>query len=381
MRGCGNVRISRAAVRAGVEVEGVSVVGVAVAGGVDVVIGGRGVDSRPGYRSGAHEAIAESATRIADRHLTHSSYYVKANNESRARIWGVWSIRDSSISGTSSIRLPAMPRSVSMRELASLHGAILLDAYGVLVDAHGALCGAAALVARFNQEKKPYFVVTNDASRLPGTLASRFCGFGLSIPEERIVSSGDLLPGYFANKRLLGKKCIVLGPRDSEELVKIAGGIVVEREPFDAVLVCDESGFDFLPRVDAVLSMLIRTLDAGARPALVVPNPDLIYPSKEGAFGLAAGSIAAVLEGALAQRYGARAPRFERLGKPHAPIFEEACRRAGTRDVVMVGDQLETDIRGANDFGIASALLGSGIARLDAAAGALTPTYVLGSLD
>jgi ribonucleotide monophosphatase NagD (HAD superfamily) len=52
--------------------------------------------------------------------------------------------------------------------------------------------------------------------------------------------------------------------------------------------------------------------------------------------------------------------RFVSLGKPHPAIFEEAVRRAGTRHMVMIGDRLETDIRGANDFGIASALVTAG---------------------
>ena len=52
---------------------------------------------------------------------------------------------------------------------------------------------------------------------------------------------------------------------------------------------------------------------------------------------------------------------FERLGKPYAPIFAEAIRRAETSDAVMVGDQLDTDVAGANDYGIDAALMTGGV--------------------
>ena len=37
-------------------------------------------------------------------------------------------------------------------------------------------------------------------------------------------------------------------------------------------------------------------------------------------------------------------------------------RRSGTKDMVMIGDQIGTDIRGANAFGLDSVLVETGIA-------------------
>jgi len=275
-----------------------------------------------------------------------------------------------------------VPR-VTFEELERRHRAIFLDAYGVLVDGVGALPGAPELVARLEARGTPYAIVTNDASRLPETMEARFTGLGLPIPRSRIVSSGDLVARYVDDHGLGGARAVVLGPRDSHAIVARAGLSVVPATPdqdFDALFVCDESGFDLLPTMDDVLSMLVRAFDRGRSPRLVAPNPDLVYPKRAGEWGFAGGTLASMLEGALAQRY-ATPPTFARLGKPHAPIFEEACRRVGTRDAVMVGDQIHTDIQGASDFGLASALLGSGIADVEEAlrAGA-RPTYVLTSI-
>ncbi len=124
---------------------------------------------------------------------------------------------------------------------------------------------------------------------------------------------------------------------------------------------------------------------------LLLPNPDLIYPKDARGFGITAGSIALIFEAALAQRYGGRAAgpaadrlRFCRLGKPNPPIFEEARRRAGplaASGLVMLGDQLGTDIAGAQACGIPSVLVLTGLSRLaDCGPGQPRPDFVLPSL-
>jgi HAD superfamily hydrolase (TIGR01450 family) len=258
--------------------------------------------------------------------------------------------------------LPDLIPSIVIDALLERYDAFLFDAYGVLVDAGGPLPGAAEVLARLNRDGRAWFVVTNDASKLPATAAQRFQRFGLPVDAGRIVTSGSLLAPFFAAEGLQGRRCTVLGPPDSAHYVEEAGGLVVAPDEEFAVLVIgDESGFPFLDWADAALSSLVRSIDAGGAVRLVVPNPDLIYPSS-GGFGFAAGTIANMFEGALALRYPARTDlRFARLGKPNAPIFEEAVRRAGTRNVVMVGDQLETDLKGARAAGLDAVWIQTGV--------------------
>jgi ribonucleotide monophosphatase NagD (HAD superfamily) len=69
-----------------------------------------------------------------------------------------------------------------------------------------------------------------------------------------------------------------------------------------------------------------------------------------------------MFEGALALRYPHRTDlRFVRLGKPNTPIFEDAVRRAGTSRAVMIGDQLETDIKGARAAGLDAVWIETGV--------------------
>ena len=275
-------------------------------------------------------------------------------------------------------------REATVEDLMDRYRVLLLDAYGVLVHSSGAIDGARELIEALNRSGKPYYVLTNDASKLPATAAARYRGFGLAIEPERIITSGGLITGYFHAHGLSCAPAVVLGPADSALYVELAGGRVAPPgEPFDALVICDEEGFPFVETVDAALSALFRKLDRGEAVHLVLPNPDLIYPRADGGFGMTAGSVALVFEAALHLRYPDRPDlRFVRLGKPHAAMFQEALSRSGTMDMVMIGDQFETDIRGASEFGLASALVAGGVTSrgFEKEGPGHRPTYLLRSI-
>lgn len=272
----------------------------------------------------------------------------------------------------------------TVRHLLDAYEVLLLDAYGVLVDRSGPLPGAAALIDRLNTAAKPYYILTNSASRLPEAMAAEFQGLGLPIPAARIITSGLLLAPYFAEHDLAGRRCVVLGPEDSRRYVERAGGRVVALSPTAAaevLVVADQKGFPMLDGMDQALSLILRRLDAAQPMHLILCNPDLIYPVAPGQYGFTAGGLALMIEGVLHERYPELRLGFARLGKPHGPIFAEAARRSGARRMVMIGDQLATDILGANRYGIDSALLAGGLARSGvASSGEAIPTYLLPSL-
>jgi ribonucleotide monophosphatase NagD (HAD superfamily) len=277
-----------------------------------------------------------------------------------------------------------LPPRKTLGELLPSYEGLLLDAYGVLNDSEGPLPGAAALLDRLTINGFRYYVVTNDASRLPETLERRFAAMGLAIPADRILTAGGLLGRWFTRHRMAGARTVVLGPADSVTYVERAGGTVVplaRDAEYDVLCVADESGYAFLPAIDAALTSLTRMADRGRSPRLVLPNPDFIYPTPDG-FGFGGGAAAILLEAAIGRRFGGSTTlMFERLGKPHRPLFDEAVGRAGTSRLLVIGDQLETDIAGARAAGLDSALLETGVSRWRAGDVAVEPTYLLDSLD
>lgn len=261
------------------------------------------------------------------------------------------------------------PPQTTVDALGSRYRCLFIDAYGVLISADGALPGAAAFIDRLNADRHPYLIVTNDASRSPESSAARYREMGLALSGDRVVTSGSVLTPYFRERGLRGARCMVLGPEDSGGYVTEAGGEVLppgRTQDAEVLVICDERGYDLRKGLDEAVTLLFRRVDAGRDIHLVLANGDLLYPAGGNRYGFTARAAALLLEEALALRYPHRPDlRFTVLGKPHAPIFAEAIRRAGTRDVVMIGDQLETDIRGAAAAGIDSALVTGGLTRVD----------------
>jgi len=272
---------------------------------------------------------------------------------------------------------------ITIDDLIEKYDGFLLDASGVLVDRRGVLPGAEMLIHRLNGMAIPYMVLTNSASRLPSTMVMDYLRLGLEIAEFSVLTSGMLLESYFAKRGLIGCGCLVLGPDESEDYVRRAGGYPLPLRggvDADVLVIADQKGFNCMEGMNQALSMVIRRFDMGHPVELVLCNPDIIYPLSPGEFGFTSGGLAAMIEALLLERYGRHAPRFARLGKPHAPIFDQALQLLDVHKPLMIGDQLATDIAGAKRAGIDSALVETGLGSGQPARDDLRPTWYLQSL-
>src|SRR6266403_4990950 len=103
-------------------------------------------------------------------------------------------------------------------------------------------------------------------------------------------------------------------------------------------------------------------IESGAR--LLATNPDNWCPVSGDATRPGAGATAAFLEASTGRR-------AYYLGKPNVYMFQSACRKlmglALTKldQVVMIGDTMETDIRGAVEAGLQSFLVLTGSTQLE----------------
>jgi HAD superfamily hydrolase (TIGR01450 family) len=284
-----------------------------------------------------------------------------------------------------------LPTQTDISSLIKRYDALFFDSFGVLVDGVDAIPGAVELVNRMNEDDVNYFVVTNDASVSLVKRIAMLESQGFEIPIERIVNSGSLIAGYVEAHYLQGKPTLVLGTQDSKDYAIEAGVRLSEpndpeNEP-DAVIVGDNGPYDWKPMLELLLGLLSRRFVQHNPVRLVLPNPDFIFPNGSGSFGFGAAAFVDLLEKALVRLHGTHDELIaSKLGKPYSPIFEEAIRRAGTSNAVMIGDQLETDILGANTAGIDSAVVSTGINRrkspgdFEELAEELTPRYILASL-
>ena len=127
------------------------------------------------------------------------------------------------------------------------------------------------------------------------------------------------------------------------------------------MVVANQTGYDFVETVDRVINFLFRRIDSGRPCLLGLANSDILYPERQDKFSMTAGSVALIVEKALALRYPDRSYRFDVLGKPNPRLFELAQTRLKDCSLVMIGDQLATDTLGANQVGIDTALIKTGL--------------------
>ena len=276
---------------------------------------------------------------------------------------------------------------VSFRETAEKYSVIFLDAYGVLKSASGLIEGALDVVRSLIDEGKEVFVVTNDSSRSPESMAERYNAQAGSelLPAERYISSGLLCSEYLENQIPYGKVAY-LGKPESAHYIEIAGKIpvpIVDCTPKDnivAIVLLDDEGFDWFRDVNATLN-LIRRVNV----PVIVANADITYPLKGNEIAIAVGSLGDLLSQITEKT-------FVRFGKPDSMMFAYALARARQRlphitkrDVLFVGDTLRTDIIGSNTYGFDSTLVLSGntlpqTADLMIRASGIIPTYISDSI-
>ena len=244
------------------------------------------------------------------------------------------------------------PSVISIDELTECYDAIAFDSYGVLVDGVDPLPGAIKLTDRLTELGKPWVLATNDASRLNESRLAVMRSQGFSINDEQVISAGSLLPRFFEERDIVGSPCepVPLTSTDEGAASLVIAGI---------------TGYDWFEATSEMLTLIIRRMDEGNPLHLAVPNPDILYPDGLDRFAIGPGGLAEMLELAVSRRFGEdSAVKFAKLGKPYEPMFDAIKERLnGYRKVAFVGDQLQTDIAGANRAGLDSVLIGTGITR------------------
>lgn len=217
--------------------------------------------------------------------------------------------------------------------------------------------------------------LTNNASRTDVTVAEQLRGFGLEVAPGDIVTSPQAAVSLLRATVPEGATVLVVGGDGlTVELEK--AGFRVTRSADDTPAAVVQG---FAPEVGwkelAEASFALQGSPAADALPWIATNTDWTFPLER---GVAPGN--GTLVSAVHIAVG-RLPVF--AGKPELPIYDTAFARFGTRNALMVGDRLDTDIQGARASGIESALVLTGIDRpkqLLAAPEHQRPTYILRDL-
>lgn len=244
--------------------------------------------------------------------------------------------------------------------------ALVLDVDGVLLLVKQATPGSREFLARLRADGLPFLLLTNDGDHSPQEKALTLKACGLDIRPEQIVSCSHGLAAVAADHGAGGAPFFVMGNLGTPCYAE-AAGLTTTRAlnelPICRGVIVGEDNYDWEPVLNAVVNFFIRNPGV----PLITPNPDEYYPDGGGGIRLAGGSVARMIQRALTAYGCPVAPLY--LGKPHAPIFRFAHQRLETiagrgidkGRVLMIGDNLDSDVAGAQAFGYQTAIVLTGI--------------------
>jgi HAD superfamily hydrolase (TIGR01458 family) len=220
---------------------------------------------------------------------------------------------------------------------------LLIDLDGVIYNDTQLIPGAAKTIEYLQKNEIPFRFITNTTMKSRETLQKKLSGFGIEVPEKFIFSAAYAAAQYIRNQ---GKtKCFLLIDDDAQ---KEYYDLDLKSDKPDYVVVGDLGENITFDKLNAAFQKLFK----GAK--LIALQKNRYWLSDKG-FTLDAGAFVALLE------YSAQKESIL-IGKPSKTFFETALKdlNLSLQDVLMVGDDIESDIIGAQAMGIKGVLVQTG---------------------
>ncbi len=226
---------------------------------------------------------------------------------------------------------------------------ILFDLDGVLYNGEEPITGAAEAVAWVRDRQIPHLFVTNTTSRGADVIAGKLTGFGIPASAEQILTPPKATVAWLAG-RPRGALALFVPPKTHSEF---AGFEVLPEDR--------ENGADYVIVGDfgerwnfRSLNRAFRLLHNNQAATLIALGMTRYWQAPDGP-RLDTAPFIAALEHATGRRAVV-------LGKPSREFFEAAVGRLGlaAKDVLMIGDDIRTDICGAQAAGLKAALVRTG---------------------
>ena len=244
----------------------------------------------------------------------------------------------------------------------------LIDLDGTIYLGNEPIPAGKRFVEALQQRQLPFVFVTNNTTKTPEMVQARLAqAFDIHVAKETIYTA-TLATIDFMKEQKKGHKVYVIGETGLIQAILAAGFEWEETTP-DYVVVGLDSAVTYEKLTTASLAIQQGAFFIGT-------NPDKSLPTERGLLP-GAGSLVHLLEVASKQ-----AATF--IGKPNAIIMDKALERIGLAkdEVLMVGDNYETDIQAGIQNDIDSLLVLSGFTPKEAVADLPIPaTYVVDSLD
>ena len=247
--------------------------------------------------------------------------------------------------------------------------ALLFDMDGVLYNDTVPIEGAREALAWVEREKLPHLFVTNTSSRSRRYLAEKLVRFGIAATEGDILCP-PAAAGEWLRAHAEGPVALFVPEKTRPEFAGL-----------DLLPPGAETGARYVVIGDLAEAWDFRTINRAFRLLHAAPESTLIalgmtrfWQTPDG-LQLDVAPFVAALEHAA----GKQAMVF---GKPAAPFFSAAAERlhVDPKDILMIGDDIEVDVGGAQRAGLMGALVETGKFRPADLERAVKPDVVLDSI-
>ncbi len=227
----------------------------------------------------------------------------------------------------------------------------LLDMDGVIYRGSEVIPGAPELIQYLGSAGIPYLFLTNNSAPTPLDIVLKLKKFGIDTDISHIFTSAMATADWIRKQRP-NATAYVIGETGLLTALHEAGVAITSDRP-DYVIVGEGRTLNF-----EMLEIAHRAIEKGA--GLISTNSDTWCPTDHGPRP-GCGAIAALLEAATGRE-------AYHVGKPNPFMFRAARKKLGlsTDEVLMVGDTMETDIRGATDLGFKNILVLTGSTQTEA---------------
>jgi NagD protein len=226
----------------------------------------------------------------------------------------------------------------------------LIDMDGVIYRGSAVIPGAPEFISHLQEERIPYLFLTNNSAYTPLDVVVKLRKFGIQTSVEHVYTSA-LATAEFVRKQRPHGTAFVIGEGGLLNALNEVDYAISKDNP-DYVIVGEGRVLNF-----ELVEQAHRCIAAGA--SLISTNSDTWCPTDSGPRP-GCGAIVALLESATGKS-------AYHVGKPNPFMMRAARKRIGlsTDEVIMIGDTMETDIRGATDLGFRSILVLTGSTSLE----------------
>ncbi|MEM1380151.1 MAG: TIGR01459 family HAD-type hydrolase [Pseudomonadota bacterium] len=228
-----------------------------------------------------------------------------------------------------------------LREIAGDYDGLLCDAWGVIHNGQTLYPGVEEALTNFRQQQGPVVVLTN-APRPSHLIPAQLDRIGLSRGAyDLVVTSGDAT--HQVIKDLADKPFFRIGPAKDDAMFEALSIQFTSSDEAEAIF-CSGVNDDFTETPEDYRGMLTSLAERGL--PMVCANPDIVVKF---------GDKIIYCAGAIGQLYEELGGKVLLGGKPFGPIYDLA--RARIKDetgkspkrFLVIGDGIDTDIRGANN--------------------------------